>query len=82
MAAEGEAGFAAVPVPPPDNSALAGRGASEALQLSRAARKAQPSDLVALAEHVEKVSESAFGHVQSADGSGPLGVSRMNPGET
>ncbi|KAL7978603.1 hypothetical protein Chor_005585 [Crotalus horridus] len=59
MAARGEADFAAVPVLPPDNSALVGRGASEGFQLTPAARKAQPSDLVALAEQVEKVLEDA-----------------------
>ncbi|XP_039223781.1 uncharacterized protein C1orf50 homolog [Crotalus tigris] len=57
MAVRGEADFAAVPVLPPDNSALVGRGASEGFQLTPAARKAQPSDLVALAEQVEKADE-------------------------
>ncbi|XP_063173565.1 uncharacterized protein C1orf50 homolog [Candoia aspera] len=57
MADREDGEFAAAPVPPPENSALVGRGVSEGLRLAPAARKAQPSDLVALAEQVEKADE-------------------------
>ncbi|XP_034264148.2 uncharacterized protein C1orf50 homolog [Pantherophis guttatus] len=57
MAAREGGDFAAVPVPPPVSSALVGRGVPEGLQLTPAARKSQPSDLVALAEQVGKADE-------------------------
>ncbi|XP_007442337.2 uncharacterized protein C1orf50 homolog [Python bivittatus] len=58
MAAKADAAFAPVPASP-ENSALVGPtpGVSEGLHLAPAARKAQPSDLVALAEQVEKADE-------------------------
>lgn len=40
--------------------------ASAGLRISPAARKAPPSELVALAEQVEKVSEGASAHAQSS----------------
>ncbi|XP_032094714.1 uncharacterized protein C1orf50 homolog [Thamnophis elegans] len=54
MAAREGEDFAAAPVPPLESSALVRRGGSEGLQLTPAARKSQPSDLVALAEQVKE----------------------------
>ncbi|KAG8142165.1 hypothetical protein E2320_006122 [Naja naja] len=59
MAAREGVELAGGPVPPPASSAVVERGVSAGLQLIPAARKSQPSDLVALAEQVEKVLEDA-----------------------
>lgn len=61
MAAVGEVPCESVAAGASQQVSLVEPGSSAGLQLTPAARKAQPSDLVALAEQVEKVSRAPLG---------------------